>query len=328
MRLRTSFVALCLVLLASIAHAQPNTDQIVADLKAERAKYGATLNDDQCAELVNAVAWKHRAEGWGLSGKAFGTHGTLSDGTQIAHDVLHHQPTNLIYDVLIGAGAHSTPVDRMSPLGPQTDLSRRPWVAPRQPRGTVEPTPLPTTWGPAQTALLQKLQGAGVNDTIRIAEQFAYSFPGAGWGAKRADSTRPISVDVIAQQTGAGLIGYRVVPFGGGTAIPLGGQVFVAVQPRDHVGSTPVVVEPEPQPQPGGDVLARVVAMLERLLANDERVDAYLSGLEPTVARIDENARSAAEAAQQILDARPTTVEWPTYRGDVLGRPFILRPIK
>jgi hypothetical protein len=117
-------------------------DAVVRSLADERAKYGATLNDDECAELVNAVAWKHRADGWGLSGKNFGTHGTLHDGTQVAHDILHHRPTNRIWDVLTGAGAHSTPIRSFGPGGPPPG-SNRPWVAPIAPRGAPQPEPPP-----------------------------------------------------------------------------------------------------------------------------------------------------------------------------------------
>ena len=37
---------------------------LLDSVKAERAKYGARMTDDQCAELCNAVAWRHRGEGW------------------------------------------------------------------------------------------------------------------------------------------------------------------------------------------------------------------------------------------------------------------------
>lgn len=102
-------------------------ESLLPDLQAERAKYGATMTDDECVELCNAVAWKNRAEGWGLNQKTSGTHGERYDGQGCAHDILHHQPTNGLYDVLIAAGAASTPT--WGYLGTNQNSSR-PWVAP------------------------------------------------------------------------------------------------------------------------------------------------------------------------------------------------------
>jgi hypothetical protein len=146
--MKKKFVLAFLLFLLSVlpAHAQRN---LIDDLRAERAKYGATMTDDQCAELVNAVAWLRRAEGWGVSGKSFGTHGTRHDGTPIAHDILHHQPSNRLYDVLVGAGAQSSPT--WNDLGPNTQ-GNRPWTAPIAPRGAVEPTPVPTPTPPPAPA--------------------------------------------------------------------------------------------------------------------------------------------------------------------------------
>jgi hypothetical protein len=103
---------------------------ILDDLHVERAKYGATMNDDECVELCNAVAWKHRGDGWGLSGKKNGTRGRRYDGVELAHDILHHGPTNTLYDVLVGAGAQSLPV--FNNAGPP--IGDRPWVAPIEPK--------------------------------------------------------------------------------------------------------------------------------------------------------------------------------------------------
>jgi hypothetical protein len=126
-----------------------DTARVLADLHAERAQYGATLTDDQCVELINAVAWKHRHDGWGLSGKTSGTLGTRYDGTTVAHDILHHQPSNHVFDCLQGAGAQSHPV--MNDLGVNTQ-AHRPWVAPIAPRGVVDPPPPPPPPPPVVTA--------------------------------------------------------------------------------------------------------------------------------------------------------------------------------
>jgi hypothetical protein len=157
---------ICAVLLAFLI-ASPVSAQdlgaVVASLHEERANYGATMSDEQCVELINAVAWKHRADGWGLSGKDFGTHGVRYDGARVAHDILHHRPTNKIWDVLGSAGAASTPPSSLGPGGPPPG-SNRPWVAPIVPEGvtpaptpTPQPQPTPTPTPVDLSAVLAKL---------------------------------------------------------------------------------------------------------------------------------------------------------------------------
>jgi hypothetical protein len=131
---------------------------VLDDLRAERAKYGATMTDDQCAELINAVAWKNRADGWGVNSKRSGKHGRRYDGELIAHDILHHKPTDHIYDVLIAAGERSEPT--FGDLGPNPNAGR-PWVAPIAPQGTgpVDPPPPPPP-GPDYGARLTAIEQA------------------------------------------------------------------------------------------------------------------------------------------------------------------------
>lgn len=115
--------------------------EILTSLQRERAKYGATMTDDQCVELINAVAWAHRADGWGVNAKDFGTHGVRYDGARLAHDILHHKPTDRIYDVLASAGAASVPVWQDKGPNTQPPNQGRSWVAPIAPLGAVEPEP-------------------------------------------------------------------------------------------------------------------------------------------------------------------------------------------
>jgi hypothetical protein len=139
---------------------------IIDDLHTERAKYGPTMTDDQCVELCNAVAWKHRTDGWGLSGKTGGTRGRRYDGAEVAHDILHHFPSNTLYDVLVGAGAQSTPVfNNVGAPGPG-----RPWVAPIAPQtdsggsaggGGSEPVPGPSV---DLKPVLDAIAGVRAND--------------------------------------------------------------------------------------------------------------------------------------------------------------------
>ena len=57
-------------------------------IEAVRAVYGPTMSDDECVALCNAVAWIHRAEGFGLSRKTSGTRGRRHDGQECCHDVV------------------------------------------------------------------------------------------------------------------------------------------------------------------------------------------------------------------------------------------------
>lgn len=114
---------------------------VLDDLDAERKKYGATMSDDECVALINAVAWANRDDGWGLNQKTGGTRGRRYDGAEVAHDVLHNNRTDRIYDVLISAGAASRPT--WNDLGPNNmpPNQGRPWVAPIAPEG-AEPGPV------------------------------------------------------------------------------------------------------------------------------------------------------------------------------------------
>jgi hypothetical protein len=78
--------------------------------------------------------------------------------------------------------------------------------------------------------------------TWNLAEQFAFSFPGEGWGTKQADATRPQSTDCICTQTP--FVGYDVIISQGSAnqtlahypdPINLTGQIYLTVSPVDHL---------------------------------------------------------------------------------------------
>lgn len=79
-------------------------------------------------EILNAVAWRHRAEGWGLSRKTGGTR-VPSPAGEIAEDILQ-LPDGHHFDVLGAAGVGKP----LRPGQPESigviDLQARPWVAP------------------------------------------------------------------------------------------------------------------------------------------------------------------------------------------------------
>lgn len=317
-------VALVLVLLAAPAWAQSS---LIDDLIAERAKYGATMSDDECAELVNAVAWQNRADGWGLSGKTFGTHGTLYDGTQIAHDILHHRPSNRLFDVLRAAGAESAPV--WNDLGVNTQ-GNRPWTAPIAPRGAPVPPPGPFPGGDWEAKHAEVLLRFGPSATTRtVAEQLVFLWPQEGWGMKSADPSRPLSHDVIARRYLDGrLVGFRVIP---PSAHPmqfgLPGQHYVPVAGVDHLGmgTPPPPVEPPIEPLPGPAPPATdLQSILDAIAALGEKVEQ----LEGTINGFGTSVLPALARIEQVLDAQPTAPPgaWPEYVGSILGRTVVLTP--
>jgi len=102
---------------------------LLSDLQAERANYGTPMTPAELGQLLNTVAWNNRGAGWGLSGKDFGNFCPSPVGS-IACDILHHQPTNLIYDVFTDSEGAATPT--WGSGGPPPGANR-PWVAPVQP---------------------------------------------------------------------------------------------------------------------------------------------------------------------------------------------------
>lgn len=118
-------------------------------IEAARAVYGPTMSDDECVELCNAVAWIHRAEGFGLSRKTSGTRGRRHDGQECCHDVVM-LADGRYWDILTAAGGASTPNWSATPNGRITDPARG-WVAPIAPLGTPIPVPNPPNPTPTPT---------------------------------------------------------------------------------------------------------------------------------------------------------------------------------
>ena len=127
-------------------------ENLLQTIREERTRFGATLSHDECARLCNAVAWRHRAQGFGVSAKSGGTYGTLPNGVRIAHDILHHLPSNQLVDILTAAGEASIPA--WQPVGPPQSADRV-WVAPVAPQPPVV-GPSPVT-GP-DSAVLDAVQ--------------------------------------------------------------------------------------------------------------------------------------------------------------------------
>jgi hypothetical protein len=115
-------------------------ESLLPDVIAERAKFGATMTNDECVALLNAVAWKNRDEGWGLGKKTSGNRGRRSDGVECTVDGLVHRDTMTFVDALKDAGGKSEPAWQVA-----SNPSNRPWVAPIDPdrRDDVVPPPPP-----------------------------------------------------------------------------------------------------------------------------------------------------------------------------------------
>lgn len=97
------------LLLASPASAQ-FTDAVANTLRAERAKYGQTINKAEAATILNAVAWANRADGWVLLGKTGGNHCPQpKTGIAISCDFLVHRQSQHGWDVLVAAPDDDTP---------------------------------------------------------------------------------------------------------------------------------------------------------------------------------------------------------------------------
>lgn len=115
-----------------------------------RKKYPTPMSGDQLGELLNDVAWAHRAEGYGLLSKPAGANCRQPQtGTLISRDILILQGSGRIFDVLIDSEGKGTPT-----WGEKNALSPSRFVPPVD--STVQlpdiPTPPQTLTHPSQPA--------------------------------------------------------------------------------------------------------------------------------------------------------------------------------
>lgn len=134
-------------------------DDVFETLKAERAKYGAVPNDRELGLLLNATAYAHRGQGFGLSRKDGGAHAPFPGGNPeyIAHDIIMLSD-GTAWDCLIAAGAEAKPIQGESFM--VTDPNRG-WVRPVPVDAPPEsPAPPPVPPAPDLSAVLAKLDRA------------------------------------------------------------------------------------------------------------------------------------------------------------------------
>ena len=127
----------------------PVLPQDVYDVLVEEcAKYPGPVRDESVfGKVLNATAWRTRHLGMGLSEKRGGHCVSSPTGGTIAEDIIcrrdgHH------WDVLGAAGMGNPLNPGRGPSIGIIDLRARPWVAPVQPAGAVDPTPKPNPQPP------------------------------------------------------------------------------------------------------------------------------------------------------------------------------------
>src|SRR6201988_1390260 len=119
---------------------------LAGDVATARQAYPTPMTPAQLAALLNAVAWQHRAEGWGLLSKPAGNNCPAPSGVLVACDILVHRPSGLHFDVLGDAEGAARP--SWGNAGP-IDMSR--FMAPVEPAGagpSPDPDPEPPTPAP------------------------------------------------------------------------------------------------------------------------------------------------------------------------------------
>lgn len=152
---RLVFILLC-SLVAGTGWAQMPNRKAVLD--EERAKFGATLTHEEAGRLLNTVALRLKAEGFGLLRKDAGNRcpvGSLS----VSCDWLVHQPSGTGCDVLIDAPGTEADGTQVSGKGTPTWCAGNPVDLTKfvPPQGAVTP-PEPPTPDPTLPVLLAQIQ--------------------------------------------------------------------------------------------------------------------------------------------------------------------------
>lgn len=166
-------------------------------VRAERAAYGPKMTPADVGRMLNAIAWKNRASGWGLLSKNFGTN-CPAIGTIIACDILVHAPSGQHFDVLVDAENAARPTwDNKGPI----DMSR--FLAPVDPGPTAPGTSTPpaTTGGADLAPVLARL--ATIEHTIAALEATVPSLEQRVDAATRSADAAGLAVGPIPAQINA-----------------------------------------------------------------------------------------------------------------------------
>jgi hypothetical protein len=118
-----------------------------------RKTYPTPMSNDQLGELLNATAWIHRAECYGVLRKPNGSNCKQPvTGTLISRDILMLAPDGRIFDCLIDAEGKAIPTwGEKSPLNPKlfvppVDVTMPPPDPPDPPPSSTQPYPDEPTW--------------------------------------------------------------------------------------------------------------------------------------------------------------------------------------
>lgn len=110
-----------------------------------RKTYPTPMSGDQLGTLLNAVAWTHRAEGYGLLSKPAGANCRQPQtGTLISRDILMLAGSGRIFDVLIDAEGKANPT-----WGEKSALSPSRFVPPVDSTVSIPETQTQTLTQPA-----------------------------------------------------------------------------------------------------------------------------------------------------------------------------------
>ncbi len=167
--MKKALLIVCLFLLPVPSWAQA---PLLSDLQAERAKYGPSMAPAEVGAMLNAVAWLHRADGWGLLRKGSGNSCPLRD-IFISCDILVHAPSVTHWDVLQDSEGAAKPVwnsDGPCVLSPSSGCEMSKFLAPFDPNPGAQPTPQPDpspvpTPSPDVSNLIQKVDALQVQAT-------------------------------------------------------------------------------------------------------------------------------------------------------------------
>lgn len=104
--MRHALIAVIVALWAAPTAAQTS---LLPTLQRFRSEYPTPMSPAQLAELLNRVAWEHRADGWGLLRKDSGNRCPAPQQVFVSCDFLFHLPTLHGFDVLIASDTDAIP---------------------------------------------------------------------------------------------------------------------------------------------------------------------------------------------------------------------------
>lgn len=199
---------------------------LLNNLNAERRKYGPTMTNTECVQLLNAAAAK-TGNGAGLLPKPSGNNGTIPglvkvvDGQTVAAfvsvDFIVFSPNGEGWDVLADAGGASTVTGSIGPTPSEVFAPDR-WMAPvavqdgpgPAPTPVPVPTPVPTPAPPVDLAGVMAALKETNDRLTRIEKLFVAHAEGQKVILEHVDADRNVDIGIKFLGTASG----RVKAFG------------------------------------------------------------------------------------------------------------------